>query len=114
MFLNRYQLTDVEIVKVWKCLCDVLKTKKAHQANTQGQGLVIKQSLCQVSSRPAHTLLVLITAVCIAPVKQIFQCKIVIFYLYISLSMCFECSKELFHLDSSFEYQQHMFWVRNK
>ena len=28
--------------------------------------------------------------------------------------MCFGCSKEPSHRDGSFEYQQHMFWLRNK
>ena len=28
--------------------------------------------------------------------------------------MCFGCSKELSHVDSSFEYPQHMFWLRSK
>ena len=28
--------------------------------------------------------------------------------------MCFGCSKELSHRDGSFEYAQHMFWMRNK
>ena len=28
--------------------------------------------------------------------------------------MCFGCSKEPSHRDSSFEYPQHMFWLRNK
>ena len=28
--------------------------------------------------------------------------------------MCFGCSKELSHRDGSFEYPQHMFWLRNK
>ena len=28
--------------------------------------------------------------------------------------MCFGCSKEPSHRDGSFEYPQHMFWVRNK
>ena len=28
--------------------------------------------------------------------------------------MCFGCSKEPSHRDSSFEYPQHMFWFRNK
>ena len=28
--------------------------------------------------------------------------------------MCFGCSKELSHRDSYFEYQKHMFWLRNK
>ena len=37
-----------------------------------------------------------------------------IIVLAISLNMCFECSKEPYHRDSSFEYPQHMFWLRNK
>ena len=28
--------------------------------------------------------------------------------------MCFGCSKEPSHRDDSFEYPQHMFWLRNK
>ena len=28
--------------------------------------------------------------------------------------MCFGCSKELSHWDGSFEYPEHMFWLRNK
>ena len=28
--------------------------------------------------------------------------------------MCFGCSKELSYRDGSFEYPQHMFWLRNK
>ena len=32
----------------------------------------------------------------------------------INLNMCFVCSKEPSHLDGSFEYPQHMFWLRNK
>ena len=40
--------------------------------------------------------------------------KIVIIFLFISLNMCFGCSKELSHRDVSFEYPQHMFWLRNK
>ena len=37
-----------------------------------------------------------------------------IIFFSISLNMCFGCSKELSHRDSSFEYPQHMFWLRNK
>ena len=37
-----------------------------------------------------------------------------IFFLSISLNMCFGCSKEPSHRDVSFEYPQHMFWLRNK
>ena len=37
-----------------------------------------------------------------------------IIYLAISLNICFECSKEPSHRDGSFEYPQHMFWLRNK
>ena len=40
--------------------------------------------------------------------------KIVIIVLSISLNMCFGCSKEPSHRDGSFEYPQHMFWLRNK
>ena len=28
--------------------------------------------------------------------------------------MCFGCSKKTSHRDDSFEYPQHMFWLRNK
>ena len=40
--------------------------------------------------------------------------KIVIILISISLYMCFGCSKEPSHRDGSFEYPQHMFWLRNK
>ena len=30
------------------------------------------------------------------------------------VSICFRCSKEPSHWDHSFEYPQHMFWLRNK
>ena len=40
--------------------------------------------------------------------------KIAIIFLSISLNMCFECSNEPSHRDGSFEYSQHMFWLRNK
>ena len=40
--------------------------------------------------------------------------KIAIIFLPISLNMCFGCSKEPSHRDGSFEYPQHMFWLRNK
>ena len=45
--------------------------------------------------------------------SKIFDHKIVIIFLSISLNMCFGCSKEPSHSDSSFEYPQHMFWLRN-
>ena len=41
------------------------------------------------------------------------QRKIPSIVLSISLNMCFGCSKELSQWDGSFEYPQHMFWVRN-
>ena len=50
----------------------------------------------------------------IGPVNQIFERKIVIIFLSISLNMCFGCSKEPSHRDGSFEYPQYMFWLRNK
>ena len=43
-----------------------------------------------------------------------FYYKIAIIFLPISLNMCFGCSKEPSHRDDSFEYPQHMFWLRNK
>ena len=53
--------------------------------------------------------------VCTGPVKQIFfQHKIAIIFLSISLNICYGCSKEPSHLDGSFEYRQHMLWMRNK
>ena len=43
-----------------------------------------------------------------------FQRKIVNIFLPIVFSICFGCSKEQSHRDSSFEYPQHMFRLRNK
>ena len=40
--------------------------------------------------------------------------KLLFFSLSIISNMCFSCSKEPSHRDSSFEYPQHMFWLRNK
>ena len=34
--------------------------------------------------------------------------------LLIICNICFVCSKESSHCDVSFEYSQHMFWLRNK
>ena len=42
-----------------------------------------------------------------------FQHKIVIIFLPINFNICFGCSKEPSHWDGSFEYPQHMFWLRN-
>ena len=50
----------------------------------------------------------------IGPVKQFFLNKIAIIFLPINLNMCFDGSKEPSHWDGSFEYPQHMFWMRNK
>ena len=50
----------------------------------------------------------------IGPVKQTFSRKMAIIFFLISLNMCFGCSKEPSHRDGSFEYPQHMFWLRNK
>ena len=38
------------------------------------------------------------------------ECKIVNIFLPISFNICFGCSKE----GCSFEYPQHMFWLKNK
>ena len=46
-------------------------------------------------------------------IKKILS-KIVNNFLPIIFSICFGCSKELSHWDGSFEYPQHMFWLRNK
>ena len=46
--------------------------------------------------------------------KQNFQLKIVNIFLPINFNICFGCSKERSHRDGSFEYPQHMFWLRNK
>ena len=45
---------------------------------------------------------------------KIVNFKIVNILLPINFSICFGCSKELAHWDSSFECPQHMFWLRNK
>ena len=50
----------------------------------------------------------------IGPVKQKFMRKIAIIFLSIALNICFGYSIELSHRDGSFEYPQHMFWLRNK
>ena len=47
-------------------------------------------------------------------INNIFQRKIANIFLPISLSILYGCSKELSHWDGSFEYTQHMFWLRNK
>ena len=48
------------------------------------------------------------------PVKQIFLALNCNYYLTHSLNICFGCPKEPSHRDGSFEYPQHMFWLRNK
>ena len=51
----------------------------------------------------------------IGPVKQKKnQRNIAIIFLSISLNMCFGYSKEPSHRDGSFEYPQHMYWLRSK
>ena len=51
----------------------------------------------------------------IGPVKQNSSAQIVIIiFLTISLNMCFRWSKEQSHWDSSFEYPEHMFWLKNQ
>ena len=46
--------------------------------------------------------------------EKYFERKIVIIFLPINLYMCFGCAKEPSHRDGSFEYPQHLFWLRNK
>ena len=47
-------------------------------------------------------------------IRKFYLLKILIIFLPNNLNMCFGCSKELSHWDGSFEYPQHMFWMRNK
>ena len=46
--------------------------------------------------------------------NTIFERKILNISLPISYNKCFGCSKEPSHQDGSFEWPQHMFWLRNK
>ena len=46
--------------------------------------------------------------------SKFFDCKILNIFLSINLNLSFGCSKESSHRDGSFEYPQHMFWLRNK
>ena len=46
--------------------------------------------------------------------KQTFWAKIVNIFLPSSFNICFGCSKEPSHWDGSFEYPQHMFWLKSK
>ena len=48
------------------------------------------------------------------PVSKFLSEKNVIIFLNISLNMCFGCSKEPSQRDGSFDYPQHMLWMRNK
>ena len=47
-------------------------------------------------------------------VAKTIERKIVNIFLPISFNICFWSSKEMSHGDGSFEYPQHMFWLRNK
>ena len=51
------------------------------------------------------------------PVKQLFSIKLPLFSYpsieYVLDLICFGCSKEPSQKDCSFEYTQHMFWLRN-
>ena len=47
-------------------------------------------------------------------INNIFKHKTVNIFLPISHKICFGCSQEPSHWDGSFEYPQHMFWLRNK
>ena len=50
----------------------------------------------------------------LGPVNQNFVRKILIIFLPSNLNIYVGCSKEPSHRDSSIEYLQHMFWLRNK
>ena len=47
-------------------------------------------------------------------INKLFEGKIVNISLPISFNICCGCLKEPSHQDGSFEYPQHMFWLRNK
>ena len=47
-------------------------------------------------------------------IRIVYASKIASISLPFNLNMCFGCSKEQSHWASSFEYPQHMFWLRNK
>ena len=63
------------------------------------------------NSFPYSTCIVVITWV---QLNKSFERKSVNIFLSISLNMCFGCSKEPSLGDDSFEYPQHIFWLRNK
>ena len=46
--------------------------------------------------------------------NRVIDHKVVNIFLPISFNICIRCSKEPSHGDGSFEYQQHMFSLRNK
>ena len=46
--------------------------------------------------------------------KQNFSAQNCKYFLTHTFTICFVCSKEPSHCDGSFEYPQHMFWLRNK
>ena len=46
--------------------------------------------------------------------RKCYKCKIANIFLPIHWNLSFGCSKEPSHWDGSFEYPQHMFWMRNK
>ena len=47
-----------------------------------------------------------------SPDKHHFWYKIVNIFISISFNICFGCSKEPSHREGSFEYPQHMFWLK--
>ena len=46
--------------------------------------------------------------------NKTFQRKIVNIFFTKIFSICFQCSKEPFHREGSFEYPRCTFWLRNK
>ena len=68
-------------------------------------------NLMKYSRRPA--VIAQINGIGLDTEKKI-ECKNVDIFLTISRNVCFECSKEPSHRGGSFEYPQHMFWLRNK
>ena len=95
------------------CQC-ILLSELLYVKNILIANLLIKSMTLDPSLKAVNALVTIFFST-IGLVKQIFLLrKIAIFFFFsISLNMCFGCSKGPSHPGSSFEYPQHMFWLRN-
>ena len=59
-------------------------------------------------------ILILYVLIAYVQLSKNFQRKIATIFLPSNLNICYCCSTEPYHWDCSFEYPQHMFWLRNK